>query len=357
MSTSGDTSKADRWTRLEHLFAEARTLTGQEREALLARELHGDTELEAELRSLLRADEGAGRFVDALREEMLDPELDGLLARAPGEMAGDPWIGRRVLRYLIEDHMGGGGMGVVYRARDMTLGRSVALKFIAPEISRDADVKRRFLREARTASSLDHPNICTIHEVAEDEEGRLFIAMSAYEGETLRDRLARGSFLESEARSIMAQCAAALSAAHDKGIVHRDVKPGNVFLTDAGAVKLLDFGLARTVGAPLTDPAAVKGTIHYMSPEQARGEPADERSDVWSAGVILFEMLSGERPFAALSPLVTVRHILTLELDVRARLPEASDGMVGVVERALSKDPAGRFANGSALLHALGTAG
>ena len=343
-----------RWDRLEELFGKAGGLPEAERDVFVEREASDDPELRADLLALLEASDGAVDYLNQLRQDLLGSDVQGILRDVPTAAAtSDPWIGRTVSHYQIGERIGAGGMGVVYHARDLTLDRPVALKFIAPEISRDPEAKQRFLHEARTASALDHPNICTIHEIAEAEDGRLFIAMAAYEGETLRTRLGRGPLSEDDALDISEQIARALAAAHERGIVHRDVKPANVFITREGVVKLLDFGLARTGDATLSETGVVKGTVGYMSPEQARGERADERSDIWAVGVMMFEMLAGERPFAADSPEAAIHLILTFEPDLRATRPDAGAKTTEVVHKALSKDPASRFAKGSALLQAL----
>jgi Tol biopolymer transport system component len=202
--------------------------------------------------------------------------------------------GRTVGRYRILGPLGIGGMGVVYRAEDIHLGRTVALKFLPPAPAPDARAKRRFLDEARAASALDHPNVCTIYEVGETAAGQLYLAMACYEGETLRRRLARGPLTVAEALDIALQAARGLAKAHRRGIVHRDVKPANLMFTRDGIVKLLDFGIAKLPGQPPSGPRL--GTPGYMSPEQARGEQVDARSDVWSLGAVLHEMLVGRPP-------------------------------------------------------------
>ena len=210
-------------------------------------------------------------------------------------------ISQTVSHYKILEEIGRGAMGVVYRAEDTKLRRIVALKFLPPELTRDEEAKRRFIQEAQAASALDHPNICTIHEIAETDDGQLFIVMAFYEGETLRQKLAslEGKGLpESEALDIALQIARGLSEAHCKGIVHRDVKSANIMITKDGIAKILDFGLAKLVGqAQLTRDTSTLGTAAYMSPEQCRGEKVDGRTDIWSLGVVLYEMLTGKLPF------------------------------------------------------------
>ena len=248
-------------------------------------------------------------------------------------------------------------MGVIYRARDLRLDRQVALKFIAPELRRDSEARRRFQHEARAASALDHPNICTIHDIELTDDGRSFIVMAAYEGETLRERIARGLLSPAEALDVAEQVARALAAAHERGIVHRDVKPDNVFITRDGVVKLLDFGLAGTSDAGMSGAGGVEGTVAYMSPEQAEGRRADARSDVWALGVVLYEMLAGIRPFAAESSSGVIHNILTGEPDLRALPGDLPAGVAVLVARALTKDPAGRFGSGGRFLEALRTCG
>lgn len=340
------------WDRLEELFEKASKIPRSELDGFMEREAGDDAELRAELSTLLAAASGAAGHLAALREELLGFDVQRILG-TPADELPDPWIGRTVSHYEILHRIGGGGMGVVYRARDIRLDRCVALKFIAPQISLDAGAKRRFVYEARAASALDHQNICTIHEIAETEDGRLFIAMAAYEGETLRTRIERGPFSEEHALDIAEQVAQALAAAHERGIAHGDVKPDNVLITRDSVVKLLDFGLARTGDGPISEAGVVQGTVAYMSPEQTAGHRADERSDVWAVGVILFEMLAGARPFAAPDARTAMHLIVTGEPDLHAKCPDLATGIIELVHKALSKDPASRFANGGDILAAL----
>jgi serine/threonine protein kinase/Tol biopolymer transport system component len=234
--------------------------------------------------------------------ENLDPTLRAIPASPAAETStfgdADHLVGRTLAHYRVVDYVGGGGMGVVYKAEDLRLERTVALKFLPPELTRDPDAKIRFLQEARSASGLDHPNICTIHEVGETDDGRLYLAMPHYGGETLRRRIERGPIPIDEAIDLAEQIARGLAKAHRGGIVHRDIKPANIMVTDDGVVKILDFGLAKLVGAAaITRTGSSLGTPAYMSPEQARGEDVDHRTDLWSFGVVLYEMVAGRRPF------------------------------------------------------------
>ncbi len=207
-------------------------------------------------------------------------------------------IGKTVSHYRITKKLGAGGMGVVYEAVDIKLDRVVALKFLAPELSRDPLAKDRFTNEARAASSLEHGAICTIHEIDETEDGQLFLVMPCYEGETLRERMGGGPLSVEEAAHIILQISRGLAKAHEQGLVHRDIKPENIFLTIDGEVRLLDFGLAKLVGATrLTLPGTTMGTPGYLSPEQAGGKETGASSDVWALGIVLREMVLGRPVF------------------------------------------------------------
>jgi tetratricopeptide (TPR) repeat protein len=296
--------------------------------------------------------------VDPAPGSPTEEDVDGHSPDGESEEASDPLglEGERVDGYHVETLIGSGGMGIVYRARDPELGRRVALKFLPPGLARSTEVEKRFLREARSASALEHAHIATVYETGQAEVGRAagqrFIAMAYYEGQTLRERLDRESPLcIEEAVDYAAQIADALARAHRAGIVHRDVKPANVMVTDAGTVKLLDFGLAKAAAATrLTETGRRLGTVAYMSPEQAAGEAAGPLSDLWALGSILYEMVGGVRPFdgeRTAAILYAIQHEAPTPLDERR--PDAPPALVQVVERCLQKDPADRYGSAEAV--------
>ena len=261
-------------------------------------------------------------------------------------------IGRTPGHYRIVEQIGEGGMGVVFRAEDTKLGREVALKFLPPEWSRDPAARERFLREARAASALEDSRICTIHDIDKTDDGRLFIAMAFYEGETLKKRLERGRLPIGTAVKIAIQVAEGLERAHSADIIHRDIKPANLMLTQRDEVVIVDFGLAKLAGElSLTKSGSSLGTPHYMSPEQARGERVDQRTDLWSLGIVLYEMLGGRRPFRGGRDAAVVRSILDDEPVPSAELrPEAPPELGAIVTKALEKDANRRYQSASQFL-------
>lgn len=264
-------------------------------------------------------------------------------------------IGRTISHYRIVEKLGGGGMGVVYRAEDTRLGRIVALKFLPPELSRDPEARARFEVEARSASALDHANICTIYDIDETGDGRLFLAMAYYEGETLEARLARGALELGEAVRIAAQVAAGLERAHERGILHRDIKPANLMITTHGEVKILDFGVAKLAGETgLTKTGSAIGTPRYMAPEQVEGERVGPATDLWGVGAVLYEMLAGTHPFERGDGRATAAAILAVEPPpVRSVRPETPAALEALVRDLLAKRPADRPASAAEVHRAL----
>jgi len=263
--------------------------------------------------------------------------------------------GETVSHYRILDELGRGGMGVVYLAEDVTLGRRAALKFLPPDAKRDDQATQRFIQEARTASALDHPNVCTIYETGESQDGRLFIAMAYYEGETLEQRLQRGLLPVGEAVDVALQVARGLRKAHEAGIVHRDIKPANLFLTRDGIVKVLDFGIAKLGGLKsLTRTGTTIGTSAYMSPEQIHGSEIDARTDLWSLGIVLYEMLAGECPFVGETSIATSYAVVNEPPPpLYARAPDVPLPLETLVARLLKKQPRDRYASAAAVVQDL----
>jgi serine/threonine-protein kinase len=259
-----------------------------------------------------------------------------------------------VAHYEVLEPLGAGGMGWVCRARDTRLDRPVALKFLPPQLALDPDLARRFLVEARAASALDHPAICTIHGIEEDDEGRPFIVMALYEGESLKDRIARGPLAPAVAVELVRQAAEGLAAAHRRGILHRDVKPANLFVTRRGELKILDFGLAKLAGSDkITRTGTTMGTLAYMAPEQVRGEVADERTDLWQLGVVAYEAVVGQNPFWAATEAAVLMRILDTEPSPPGSAAASLAPLDGFFARALAKPREARFASAEEMLDAL----
>jgi serine/threonine protein kinase/tetratricopeptide (TPR) repeat protein len=276
-------------------------------------------------------------------------------------------IGKTISHYEIVEKLGTGGMGVVYKAHDTKLKRTVALKFLPAQLSSDPEAKERFIHEAQAASALDHPNICTIHEIGETEDGESYISMSCYDGKSLKEFIqpavgatpiklgfSTGSVAQSIDQSIqiVIQIAQGLQKAHEKGIVHRDIKPANIMITDDGTAKILDFGLAKLAGQTrLTKTGSTVGTAAYMSPEQAKGEMIDQRTDIWSLGVLIYEMLTGKLPFEADYEQAMIYSIINEQpLPVTVLNEDVSSELEHIVNKCLVKSPEERYQNIDELL-------
>jgi serine/threonine-protein kinase len=329
------------WTRIEEILTGALEREPAERAAYLDQACAGDATMRAEVDSLLAAHERPGA-VDRMAADFAP--VAARLRTTAVSLAG-----KTVGPYEVKEEIGGGAMGVVYRALDTRLGRTVALKFLRPHLGTDDSASERFRLEARTVGGLEHPNICTLHEIGEAEPGQLYLAMPLYDGETLQRRIARGSVAVEEAVGITIQIARGLAKAHARGIIHRDIKPSNVLVTGDGVVKILDFGIAKLAGVALTGPSTVLGTLGYMSPEQAEGEPLDHRTDLWSLGVVLYEMLAGRRPFPGATPSAVAEAVLGGDpAPVSTLRPEVPPCLDRILKTALGKTPAARYQSAQA---------
>lgn len=340
----------NRWQKVKEVFHAALERAPDERPAFLAEACAGDEALRKDVESLIEAHEKEGSFIDSPAFELAAGWLT--------DDAADSLKGQQINHYRILEVLGAGGMGEVYLAQDMRLGRNIALKLLPASFTNDTDRLQRFQQEARAASALNHPNILTIHEVGE-VEGRPYIATELIEGDTLRQRLSMGAIEADAALDIIMQAASALVAAHEVGIIHRDIKPENIMLRPDGYVKVLDFGLAKLAErkhssrsdpeAPTrlqgnTSPGMVMGTVNYMSPEQARGLVVDERTDIWSLGVVFYEMLSGHTPFQGQTPTDVTVAILEREPQPLAALFEDVPAELDwIVKKALRKDREERY--------------
>lgn len=352
---------ADRWDEIGPLFERVRNHPPEKRASVL-REHCDDPEVQQEVMSLLRAWDEDPRLFEFTAEELLASV--GTVEREKGikdQRTDDPLrlVGDQVGGYTVEEHLGGGGMGIVYRGWDSELDRWVALKFLPPTLADMPEADKRFVREAKAAASLDHSHIATIHEIGRMEEGRRFLAMTYYEGETLKSKIDRQERLPvEEAVGYAEQIAEALTRSHDAGIIHRDVKPANVMVTDRGTVKLLDFGLAQVRDrSGLTETGQRLGTVAYMSPEQVEGKDVGPFTDLWALGVVLYEMLTGSRPFQGRRKTAVLHSILhDAPVPVGESRSAISDDLESVVDRCLEKNASDRYSKAEVLLadlHAL----
>jgi serine/threonine protein kinase/Tol biopolymer transport system component len=336
------------WQQVKEVFEGALERHGAERAEFLERVCAGDAALREEVESLLRSYREAGSFMES-----------PAVAAAAHSLAGEPkklTVGQLVKHYQILAAIGEGGMGEVYLAKDTILGRRVALKVLPEYVGKDPDRLRRFKQEARSASMLNHPNVCVIHEIGDTEDGRPFIAMEHIAGVTLRHRLNERQLQLGEALDLAIQVADALATAHDAAIVHRDIKPENIMIRRDGYVKVFDFGLAKlterrntsgdpiTATLPVSSPGTVLGTAAYMSPEQARGLIVDERTDIWSLGVVLYEMVSGQAPFSGQTPTDVAAAIIEKEPPaISQTLAGAPAELERILKKALRKDRDQRY--------------
>jgi eukaryotic-like serine/threonine-protein kinase len=344
----------ERWSRIKHLYHRARALQAPERSAFLDQECAGDEEQHREVQRLLEQPVDTASFIDF---------VGGPLPIDPGDKAGESLVGRHIGPYEVVGFLGRGGMGEVYRAHDTKLGRDVAIKVLPAAFTADPDRLSRFEREARIVAALNHPHIAGIYGV-EENNGVRGLVLELVEGETLAARLARSATTGrsglrlQEALDYARQIADALEAAHEKGITHRDLKPANVTITSDGIVKLLDFGIAKVLDAdalpgdvthsqttPLgvTTIGAIVGTVHYISPEQARGKAVDRRTDIWAFGCVLYEMLTGRMAFDGDTPSATIAAIVDGSPDWSALPASAPAGVRLLVQRCLEKDPKQRL--------------
>ena len=338
----------DRWRRVEDLFHEAAELEPAERRAFLDRTCAGDPGLLREVESLLAH--------DAADQTVLGAAVGRALGNLPQPADADAFIGKQIGIYVITELIGKGGMGMVFKARDTRLNRAVAIKALAPGYFADAERKRRFLKEAESASALNHPNIVTVYGMVE-EQGTDFLIMEYVSGKTLDRIIPRHGLPVKEALKYAMEIADALAAAHAAGFVHRDIKPANIMVTEQSRVKILDFGLAKNtkpiqdgeaLGAdsvlPPTQPGLVLGTADYMSPEQAEGKPADTRSDVFSFGALLYEMITGRRAFQGKNVITILSAVINEEPPpIRKSVSNAPHGLERIVVRCLKKNPARRI--------------
>jgi eukaryotic-like serine/threonine-protein kinase len=335
-----DSSRRDR---IEVLFDQCADLPPEQRGRFLEVAVAGDQSLKRDVEALLAsADraESSGKL-----ERIVAAAFD--LPRVP---AGRPRAGER---YELLEKLGGGGMGVVYKARDRQSGRLVALKFLSESLAEDPVIRRRFHREARAAAALEHPSIGAIRGV-EEQDGRLFLVMPFYGGGPLKQRIAAGPLPVPHAVACAVQVADGLSLAHGWGIIHRDIKPANLIFADDGSLKILDFGIAKVGGEKLTRTGLVLGTLAYMSPEQAGGGTVDHRTDLWALGVVLYEMLVGRQPFAAPSIEQLFRAVRFGDTPlVRESRPEVPEPVQAVVCRLLQREPDRRFPDAAAVAAAL----
>ena len=348
-----------RFQTIEEIFLAALEQEPDQVSAFLDTACEGDAVLRREVEALLASDQRAGRFIET--------SSVGLATKVIQNQQADSLVGRTIGHYKISESIGTGGMGEVYLATDMTAGRKAALKLLPLRFTGDAERLKRFQREAHAVVGLNHPNIVTVYEIGEDHSTH-YIASELIEGETLRQRLMRGRIEVGEAVDVAIQVANALVAAHETGIVHRDIKPENIMLRPDGYVKVLDFGIAKLAEqqVPLTTPrdealslvetnlGSILGTVRYMSPEQACGAPVDKRTDIWSLGVVLYEMVTGHAPFTGDTPKEVMSSILEKEPPPLTQLHRTRPAeLQQIISKTLRKDRKERYRSAHDLLETL----